>query len=128
MLQFSTGRGTEGRGGEGCHKGKRCDMGKVEMKKKIPRPADFVPEERFGDDFHDSRKRGGRRCIAWNRNAGRQCEVRATRGQKACHIHGGKFLCVSGKIFFKHGRVTPRLRQGEKGEGRRGVIKRSDMI
>lgn len=86
------------------------------MKKRVPKPVDFVSEERFSDDFHDPRKRGGRRCIAWNGNAGRQCEVRATRGHKACHIHGGKFLCVPDKRFFKHGRVTPRLRDREKRE------------
>src|SRR5436190_277306 len=33
---------------------------------------------------------GGRRCVAWARQAGRRCKKAATRGKDVCKFHGGK--------------------------------------
>lgn len=113
MLQFSTGRGEqkgEGRGEKGEGRSGITDKSDMTGKKKrVPRPADFMPEERFGDDFHDPRKRGGRRCIAWNGNAGRQCEVRAMIKKTVCQTHGGRTPSGAASTSFKTGRWSKDL-------------------
>lgn len=73
------------------------------MKKRVPRPVDFAPEATFPADFHDVRRRGNRRCKAWSGNAGRQCANRCMRGQKVCHVHGGKTPRGAASTSFKTG-------------------------
>ncbi len=88
------------------------------MKKRVPKPVDFVPEATFPADFHDTRRRGNRRCKAWSGNAGRQCANRSMRGQTVCHVHGGKTPRGAASTSFKTGRWSKDLgaRLGERYE------------
>lgn len=77
-------------------------------KKRYPKPFDFKPERTFPDDGRP-RWGGKRRCIAWNSNAGRQCNALAMSGKRVCDKHGGKTPGGALAGAFKTGRYSKHL-------------------
>lgn len=53
------------------------------MQKPVNYPC-YKPEDDAGSVW------GGRRCVAWSRQAGRRCKNAAMHGKDVCKFHGGK--------------------------------------
>lgn len=72
-------------------------------KKRIKKPADFVPDL----DFPKNHKQHGKpRCQGWNSNHGRQCFAFALKGKTKCKWHGGASPGGVGSASWKHGRYS----------------------
>lgn len=73
---------------------------------KYPKPDNFVPEP----TFPQGHKRAGRpRCLAWSRQAGRQCDSYPMLGKNVCRMHGGKSPGGIASVLWKTGRTSKYL-------------------
>ena len=75
------------------------------VRKRWPKPVDFVPDIEFPSDHNWA---GQRRCTAWNPNQGAQCgkrPMKTSRTQK-CRSHGGSSPKGVASPSFKHGRYS----------------------
>lgn len=68
---------------------------------KHPKPPNFKPEPLFPPGHMWA---GTKRCTAWSRNNGRQCNARALRGKTKCRYHGGGTPRGIASPHFEHGR------------------------
>ena len=89
------------------------------VKKRIPKPADFVPIEYFDDDH--PMWPGVARCCAWNGNEGRQCNAPAVRQKQVCQTHGGMTPGGIASPHFKTGKYSKYIPEGMHEVYERGI-------